>query len=58
MQQVKKKRKDMTMETLLGDPELAIPVANYIDGTGRFKVQPGEHAQTQSSTSTREPRTR
>ena len=52
MQQVKKKRKDMTMETLLGDPELAILVANYIDVTGCFKVQPGEHAQTQSSTST------
>ena len=30
-------------ETLLGDPELVIPPANYIDGTNRFKTKPGEH---------------
>ena len=40
------------------DPEIAIPLANYIDGTGRFKVKPGEHMQTQSNTTARESQTR
>ena len=44
-QQVKKKRKKMTVETILGDPDLAIPVANYVHSTGRFNGKPGEHAQ-------------
>jgi len=32
-QQAKKRHKNMTIETLLEDPEMAIPLANYIDGT-------------------------
>jgi len=53
-QHVKKKRKNMTIETLLGDPELAIPLANYIDGTSRFKEKPGEQTHSQNNTTTRE----
>jgi len=44
-QQVKKRKKDLTIETLLGDPELALPLANYIDSTGRFKVKQDEYPQ-------------
>ena len=33
----------MTVETLLGEPELAIPLANYIESTCRFKTKPGEY---------------
>ena len=43
-QQVKKIKKSMTVETLLGMPEIAIPLANYIESTGRFRTKPGEHA--------------
>ena len=43
-QQVKKRRKKMSIETLLGDPEMAIPLANFVHSTGRFKDRPGEHA--------------
>ncbi len=41
--QARKIRKNLTVETLLGDPELAFPLANYIEGTGRFRTNPGEH---------------
>ena len=34
--QASKQRKQVTMEALLGTPELAIPLANYIDATKRF----------------------
>lgn len=37
------------METLLGDPDLALPPANYTDGTGRFKPTLGEQPHTESS---------
>ena len=53
-QQVKKSRKKMTMETLLGDPEMAIPVANYMHSTGRLRDKPGEHTQTQTIHTTQE----
>ena len=43
-QQVKKRQKKMSIETLLGDPEMAIPLANFVHSTGRFKDRPGEHA--------------
>jgi len=43
----KKRHKEFTVETLLGDPELAIPLANYMDGTGRFRTKIGEHPQSQ-----------
>jgi len=39
--QVEKRRKNMTIETLLVDPEL--PLVNHIDNTNRFKTKPGEH---------------
>jgi hypothetical protein len=48
VQQVKKRKKKMMMEMLLEDPEMAIPMANYVHGTGRFKNKPGEHTQTQT----------
>jgi ribonuclease HI len=37
-QNVKKKRQNMSMKTLLGNPELVLPVANYIEATNRFKT--------------------
>ena len=42
-QQARKSRKNMTVEALLGEPELAIPLANYIGSTGRFRIKSGEH---------------
>ena len=53
-QHVKKKQKNMTIETLLEDPELAIPLANYIDGTSHFKEKPGEQTRSQNNTTMRE----
>src|SRR6266581_5235072 len=44
--QARKIRKNLTVETLQGDQELAIPLANYIEGTGRFRTNLGEHPQT------------
>src|SRR5437879_2821795 len=35
--QVKRKKKIITLETLLGDLDLALPLVNYIDRTERFK---------------------
>jgi len=40
VRQAKKRRKLMTVESLLGNPELAIPLAKYIESTGRFKTRP------------------
>jgi hypothetical protein len=37
-QQARKRNKLMSMHTLLGTPELIIPLANYIDATNRFKA--------------------
>jgi len=51
-QQAKKRHKNMTIKTLLGDPEMAIPLANYIDGTSQFKVNPGERTDTLNITAT------
>jgi hypothetical protein len=34
VQNAKKRQKKMTIERLLGDPEMAIPVANYVHSTG------------------------
>jgi hypothetical protein len=48
MQQAKKRQKKMTIETLLGDLEMALPVANYMHSTGRFKDKSGELMQTQN----------
>ena len=53
-QQVKKMRKNMTLETLLGEPELAVPLANYIDSTGRFKTNEGEQTYTSNNNTARE----
>ena len=44
-----KKRKRLMLEMLLRDPDLAIPLANYIDRTGQFKQHLGEHPHTQNS---------
>jgi len=54
MQQVKKRRKDLSIKTLLGDLELAIPLANYIESTGHFRTKIGEHVQTQNSNTMQE----
>ena len=52
---VKKRRKELTIEkTLLGNPELAIPLANYMDGTGRFRAKIGEHPHSQNGNTARE----
>jgi hypothetical protein len=37
VQQAKKQRKQMSMETLLSTPKMAVHLANYIDTTNRFK---------------------
>jgi ribonuclease HI len=36
--QAKKQREPLTLETLLGCPEMAIPLAKYIRATGRFRT--------------------
>jgi hypothetical protein len=36
-QQVKKKKKPFTLQTLLVEPDLTIPLASFIDATNRFK---------------------
>jgi len=36
-----KKRKALSLETLSGDPDFAVPLANYIEGTNRFKHNSG-----------------
>ena len=41
-QQARKIKKCLTIETLLGEPELATPLANFIESTGRFRTNPGE----------------
>jgi len=53
-QHVKKKWKNLTIEMLLGDPELAIPLANYINGTSCFKEKPCEQTLSQNNTTTQE----
>ena len=52
--QVKKMRKNMTLETLLGEPKLAEPLANYIDSTERFKINEGEQTHTMNNNAARE----
>ena len=52
--QVKKRKKSMTLETLLGEPDLALPLANYIDGTERFKQLLSEQLHRQSVTTSRD----
>jgi ribonuclease HI/exonuclease III len=41
-QQARRIQKNLTVESLLGEPGLAIPLANYIDSTCRFRANPGE----------------
>jgi hypothetical protein len=52
--QVKRLRKNMTLETLLGQPELAAPLAKYIYITGRFKVNEGEQTHTTNNNTAQE----
>jgi len=37
-QQANKQHKRLSLETLLGTPDMAISLANYIDASGRFKL--------------------
>jgi hypothetical protein len=39
-----KKRKPLTLKTLLGDPEFILPLASYIQATGRFGLQGEQNA--------------
>jgi hypothetical protein len=48
-QQVKKRWKKMSLETLLGDLEMVIPLANYVHSISHFRDKSGEHALTQTS---------
>jgi hypothetical protein len=54
-QQVKRLQKNMTLETLLGEPKLAVPLAKYIDSTGRFKINEGEQMYTMNNNTAQEP---
>ena len=56
--QAKKNRKHMTVESLLGNPELAAPLSKYIESTGRFKIKLGEQTYERNSTSTHETHSR
>ena len=49
-----KKKKSPPLETLLGDPDLGLPLENYIDGTGRFKQLLGERPHAESANTSRE----
>jgi len=53
-QQVRKKNKHMTVENLLGEPDLVLPLANYIHSTGCFGIQQGEQPLTQNETTARD----
>jgi hypothetical protein len=53
-QQAHKQRKHLTMETLLGTPDMVMPLAKFIEATGRFKQGIGietEENQTPRETS-------
>jgi hypothetical protein len=47
-----KKRKPLTIKTLLEDPELVVPLATYIQASGRFKTS-GECDPTRNRNTTR-----
>jgi len=53
-EQAKKRQKELTLGMLLDDPEMALPLANDVDETGRFKVKPGEQTRTQTITAARD----
>jgi len=44
-----RKCKALSLETLLGDPDFAIPLANFIKGTNRFKYNIKTHMQVLST---------
>jgi hypothetical protein len=48
-----KKHKPLTIKTLLGDKEFVLPLAMYIQATGRLKIQ-GESLPNQNRNTTRE----
>lgn len=50
-QHARKKRKALLLETILGDPQFTMPLAAFIQATGRF-TQPGERNITQNANST------
>jgi hypothetical protein len=52
--QVRKKQKFMTVEALLGEPDLILPLASYIISTGRFRNPTGEQLASQTVSITRE----
>jgi hypothetical protein len=49
----RKQHKPLTLETLLGNTDMAVPLANYIDATHRFK-QAGEQTSTYNEVITQE----
>ena len=56
--QVRSMRKNMTLATLLGEPELAAPLAKYIHSTGRFKFNEGEQTHTTNNNTAQVPHDR
>lgn len=51
-QHARKKGRNLSLKTLLGDPQLTLPLAAYIHATGRF-AEHGEQTETQSMNATR-----
>jgi hypothetical protein len=51
-QHARKKHKALSLVTILGDPQFTMPLAAFIQATGRF-TQPGERNITQNVNSTR-----
>jgi hypothetical protein len=49
----RKKKKPLTLQLLLGDPDMATHLASYIDATYRFKHNPGEYTTNRANTATR-----
>jgi len=41
----RRRKKTLALETLLGDPDFAVPLSSYIDSTKRFKQNSSEHTQ-------------
>ncbi len=51
-QHTTKKRKPLTLQTILGDPQFILPLAAYIQATGRF-MRPGECSTNQTRNTAR-----
>jgi hypothetical protein len=52
--QVRKNQKFMTVNALLGEPNLILPLARYLESTGRFRNPSGEQLAPQNAPAARE----